>query len=504
MRTIRLFHRRMNYSSTTESRVKCEHSLAHSLRITPPTNAKISKKLEFNEELSQHNFIWIKNHISPLESWTETERLELLYKIVPEPRVHNQLKLQTQQRQYRRKMKNAIDSEIKSGNTDAAKFLQSILEADGHVSYSSIQKFSLLTMQRKKQRLKMLETYLNAHNQLQHRAPTNNIFIQEGIFKIPHRWEVGSDLVNASDYIEFTRLFLVHYFPDYEIKTIICHDDERDKNQNTGCHTHYFLSALNQKTNKFDLHKRQIQVVSEYIEKVTGVKDFFPSNSKLTRKETQDLGHYFQRMVQDFANEHLCRSKGLLVEFSTETERRSKQRKEMDQQAKLPKSQRKNNLNNYLLKRQAIQRKELASDIEAGRSELDDIKTQVAISTGENEMINELKRQNSRDISAEKKEIVQLRAEKHALEKLVQNLKDDIIRPLSQFCQSVFLGLKAKESGQSRMVESFLDNAMKDMLNLPPSMQVKAKLLLESVELRKSNLERNKTDQKSESDTFER
>ncbi|MCX8941539.1 hypothetical protein, partial [Vibrio parahaemolyticus] len=358
--------------------------------------------------------------------------------------------------------------------------------------------------QRKKQRLKMLETYLNAHNQLQHRAPTNNIFIQEGIFKIPHRWEVGSDLVNASDYIEFTRLFLVHYFPDYEIKTIICHDDERDKNQNTGCHTHYFLSALNQKTNKFDLHKRQIQVVSEYIEKVTGVKDFFPSNSKLTRKETQDLGHYFQRMVQDFANEHLCRSKRLLVEFSTETERRSKQRKEMDQQAKLPKSQRKNNLNNYLLKRQAIQRKELTSDIEAGRSELDDIKTQVAISTGENEMINELKRQNSRDISAEKKEIVQLRAEKHALEKLVQNLKDDIIRPLSQFCQSVFLGLKAKESGQSRMVESFLDNAMKDMLNLPPSMQVKAKLLLESVELRKSNLERNKTDQKSESDTFER
>lgn len=209
-------------------------------------------------------------------------------------------------------------------------------------------------------------------------------------------------------------------------------------------------------------------------------------------------------MVQDFANEHLCRSKRLLVEFSTETERRSKQRKEMDQQAKLPKSQRKNNLNNYLLKRQAIQRKELTSDIEAGRSELDDIKTQVAISTGENEMFNELKRQNSRDISAEKKEIVQLRAEKHALEKLVQNLKDDIIRPLSQFCQSVFLGLKAKESGQSRMVESFLDNAMKDMLNLPPSMQVKAKLLLESVELRKSNLERNKTDKKSENDTFER
>ncbi|TOR22803.1 hypothetical protein CGG78_23975, partial [Vibrio parahaemolyticus] len=47
-------------------------------------------------------------------------------------------------------------------------------------------------------------------------------------------------------------------------------------------------------------------------------------------------------------------------------------------------------------------------------------------------------------------------------------------------------------------------NAMRDMLNLPPSMQVKAKVLLESVELRKSNFERNKTDQKSENDTFER
>ncbi|TON36464.1 hypothetical protein CGH58_23505, partial [Vibrio parahaemolyticus] len=99
MRAIRLFHRRMNYSSTTESRVKCEHSLAHSLRIAPPTNAKISKKLEWNEELSQHNFIWINNHISPLESLTEAERLEFLYKIVPQPRIHKQLKLQTQQRQ---------------------------------------------------------------------------------------------------------------------------------------------------------------------------------------------------------------------------------------------------------------------------------------------------------------------------------------------------------------------------------------------------------------------
>lgn len=94
---------------------------------------------------------------------------------------------------------------------------------------------------------------------------------------------------------------------------------------------------------------------------------------------------------------------------------------------------------------------------------------------------------------------------KHALEKVSSKLKKMTSSVLlSKFCQSVFLGLKAKESGQARMVESFLDNAMRDMLNLPPNMQVKAKVLLESVELRKSNFERNKTDEKSENDTFER
>ena len=102
-----------------------------------------------------------------------------------------------------------------------------------------------------------------------------------------------------------------------------------------------FLSGRNSETGEFDLHKRQIQVVNEYIRKVYSVDGFFPKDSKLSREESQDFGRFFQKMVKDFANEHLFHAKALNVVFAPETEQKVRSDgKKMNREARLPKSER--------------------------------------------------------------------------------------------------------------------------------------------------------------------
>ncbi|MDE1294521.1 hypothetical protein [Vibrio aestuarianus] len=111
MKDIHHFHRRVNYTSQSVSRVKCEASLKHSLRIMvtlsdSKAKSKPTKKLEWNEELSAQNLIWCNGRLSPLDTWSEEARTDLLYQMAPTPRIRNQKGLQTQHRQYRKKNEN--------------------------------------------------------------------------------------------------------------------------------------------------------------------------------------------------------------------------------------------------------------------------------------------------------------------------------------------------------------------------------------------------------------
>ncbi|MCW1890468.1 hypothetical protein OK016_19605 [Vibrio chagasii] len=98
----------------------------------------------------------------------------------------------------------------------------------------------------------------------------------------------------SEEYIEFTRQFLAHYFPQYPIEVTIGHDDERGIDQTTGCHPHYFCQDVTVKQVEYDLHKRQIQVVNQYVHQIYSVEHFFPSNGNLTRDEAQDFGMFFK------------------------------------------------------------------------------------------------------------------------------------------------------------------------------------------------------------------
>ncbi|MFA0439484.1 hypothetical protein AB4560_06135 [Vibrio sp. 10N.222.51.C12] len=345
---IRWFHRHLNYKSTPVSRKKCEVSLRHSLRINPASDSV--KRLEWNPALTSNNLIYYRDRVLALDELDQGERQEILFDIAPEPRLRDHKKLQTHQRQYRAKIKKAIASEYKAGNIAASDFLSNILKQKERVSYSQIDRFAQLPMTRPRQRRNMLEVYLNAHNQICTRPPTENaIAVQEGIFKIPHQWQVGADIISLKEYIEFTKKFLESHYPNHAIEAIIGHDDERDESENTGLHTHYYVNAKNSKTGEYDLRKRQVEVVNAFLAKEGITEDRFPVNARLNHQQSKALGHHYQRMVQDFTNEHLLIPKGFVAEFTDDTEKASKQYQRMISQSPLPKFQKEFNFHNRRL-----------------------------------------------------------------------------------------------------------------------------------------------------------
>ncbi len=472
---IRQFCGKYNYKSQSESRLKCEASLKHSLRITSTladsqAKAKPTKKLEWNEALSANNLIWCNGKLSQLDTWSEETRMELLYRIAPVPRIHNQRKLQTQHRQYQLKMKKAITSELKKDNNEAAEFLQVVLDTDGHVSYSKIERFGKLNMQRKKQRIKMLETYLNAHNQVHRRAPTNAVYLQEGILKVPHQWQVGSDTVSLKEYIELTRKFLTHYFPQYQIEAIIGHDDERSVEQDTGCHPHYFLSGRNTETGEFDLHKRQIQVVNEYIRHVYSVDGFFPKDSKLSREESRDFGRFFQKMVKDFVNEHLFHAKGLNVAFAPETERQSERRQEMNREASLPKSERSYNYHTHQL--ELIQDKIDLTEKQHVNLVNKQKKVEQELTLLTNNAMQEQIRLSQLQVERDtvQIEVSDLKTESSRLTSLSQNLIQALVPKLVDIFKKVLLSINAKDKGVMKKQSEYLASALNSTLDLPPEL----------------------------------
>ncbi|MGR6834479.1 hypothetical protein [Aliivibrio wodanis] len=444
MKSIRFFHRRYNFTSNQKDRSSCERSLMHSLRIA--TDAKPTKQFEWNEDLSDSNLVWLNGETLQLNSLSDEHKKRLLFTTSPAPLIRDHTKLQTRQRQYRKKIKTAITAEYKNGNGTAAKFLEEVLDSLGHISYSKIDQFKTMEMSRKNQRIKMLETYLDAHNQMQSRPNLNCTFIQEGIFKIPHQWKVSNELIPLHEYVDFTVKFLTHHFPDYPIKMVIGHDDERHAQENTGAHTHYFLSAKNKITGESDLLRSQKIVVNQYIEKV-GLKDkALPVDADLSVEQRKFFGEMFQKMVFEFANQHLFKQKGLIAELAPETERRSKQRQKMNQEAKLPKSEREFNFHNLMIKKKKEQLLELNYQVTNTESRLDEKNTQLNIMLGELLMLKEEQSETQQKNSILLEQVQELRAEKQTLLITLRTFNDELMNKLTIFCTHFFYGVTYKRA----------------------------------------------------------
>ncbi|WP_348254206.1 hypothetical protein [Vibrio parahaemolyticus] len=404
-RTIRLFHRHVNFNSTSKDRKKCEKSLKHSLRIAPSSDSV--KQLEWNPELTSNNLLYragklyrINNQISDDQRW------KVLLDIAPKPKFKMHTKYQTQHRQYRKKLKDAAKAERKLGNEVSAECLERIVEEKGVIKRQHIQDIHQVGFSRYKQRIGAIRKYVIAHNKLcQYPPSANSTFVQEGIIKIPHQWNVTSDDISLREYVLATKQFLESHFPEHPIKAIVGHDDERSENEKTGLHTHYFLDGKNQKTGEYDLRKHQILVVNEYLAKTRPEDERLPVNQDLTRHQSRAFGHYWQCLVQDFMNAHLLNPKNLHAEFTDETEKKSEQYQYMIRQGKLPKSQRDFSyqtrlLENLKLEIQVLREERIgeSNQLDVIAKQVDDLSESLNTNAAELEQVERQKRQYQQEL----------------------------------------------------------------------------------------------------------
>lgn len=339
---IHLFFRTINSSSSPEDRKKCIISLMHSLRIETEQNRN-KKDIEWNSALSDKNLIWRNGEVQQLHELSSEDKNTLLEDIAPKAKLHKQKTLQ----EHRRKKKFALKSSLRSlsanGYIEAVNLLDTLLAQDiDAIDASCIERFETLKMSRKQQRVKQLREYVALHNKLYDVAPENSTYVQEGIFKIPSKWDVGTDVISLQEYINFIVKVLSRLFPYHDIKAVVAHDDERNEQENTGAHIHYFLSGRNRVTGDYDLRKAMIAVVNKYLKVFEKCSDeeLFSPDGKLEYKETQKLGHNLQQLIQVLANDALLKRKNLKAVFTSDTEKKSAQYRQMIQQSKLRKSAR--------------------------------------------------------------------------------------------------------------------------------------------------------------------
>ncbi|PTP19727.1 hypothetical protein CWO07_24560 [Vibrio splendidus] len=404
-KTIRLFHRHINFNSTSPKRKACELSLKHSLRVSPSSESV--KQLEWNPELAGNNLLFKEGKIYRLDNRiSDEQRWKVLLDIAPKPKIKNHTKYQTQHRQYRKKLLDAARAERKRGNEAGAECLERIVEEKGVIKRKHVQDIHQVGFARYKQRIGAIRKYVMAHNKLcQYPPNANSTVVQEGIFKIPHRWSVTSDVISLREYMLITKQFLESHFPEHSIKAIVGHDDERSENEKTGLHTHYFLDGLNRKTGEYDLRKRQVLVVNEYLIK-QGLKDeLLPLDEGLTRQQSRAFGHYWQRLVQDYMNDKLLNPKGLHAEFSDETEKKTEQYQYMIRQGKLPKSQRDFNhqsrvLENLKLEIQVLREERIGSShqLDTITQQVDELSESLDVRAAELEQIESQKRQYQQEL----------------------------------------------------------------------------------------------------------
>lgn len=354
MKTIRIFHSRYTYTSQDISRKKLEKSVRHSLRIADDEQ----KKMQWRDELSAQNLILFKDRIFPLNKLSEKQKENLFDELTAPPRLKNRQQHLKKRRSYKNKIKTVIKSEIAKGHKDTARLFELWLNIPDEKPIpenwlDQIDNVSL-PMTRKQQRIDLLRKYATTHNLLCDAVKnTNSAYMQEWLFKIPHRWKITTDEVPADAYINIMKQFIVEYFPDYDVPCIVAHHDEYVGSDETGSHSHVFISAKNKKTGKEDLRKTQHYQAAKFQRQFGPVPDgeLIPVDAALTYQQTVTVGSQLQQLFYSFVNKNLFAPIGIIAEFAPETERKSQQRRETNRQSRLAKGLRDYNLYNMQMER---------------------------------------------------------------------------------------------------------------------------------------------------------
>lgn len=470
MRTIRTFYRQFNINTTSAGVAKILKTLRHSLRIPSPHN---NKSIEWDEALSSGNLLWFNGNTAPMESYSLAQRQTIFDAIAPKPKVKNQSRLKEQRRQLKHKVKNAYATERKNGNDVAADILWDIFHKDVDVPISELlitRLDNMTTMARHTQKMKTLKKFARVHNQLVETRPNQNAtYLQEGIFKIPHKWNVDDSVITPEEWINFTKDCLTHFFPKYPIHALVVHCDERLKNEYTGTHCHYFLSGRDSMFGNWDILKTQIEVVNEYMRGQNKLHEargeepeaLLPENCVLTREQSAIHGERLQRMFLDHINQHLLNERGLHSEISTDEERSTPERKLMNRQASLAKSERdfnymsrqieeKQNELNHLINELTLE----AESIELIQSQKEQLISQLADidSTFQSE---KLKQQE--ELEQIRQEIRALNLEGIRLSNITKKLSGNACEQLVSIIRQAYIAVQYQHRGQRQKANDYFN-----------------------------------------------
>ncbi|MGD1335359.1 hypothetical protein ACP6H1_23350 [Vibrio harveyi] len=507
MKTIRLFYRHFNINTTRGGTAKMRKTLRHSLRIPHRDN---SKTLEWDESLSNGNLIWANGMTKHLDDYSLEERQTIFDGIIPRAKLKNESRLKDQRRQLRHKVKKMCDTERKSGNEHAAYLLEKIY-LQGHnekVPETPISHLDSLTppMARHQQKMKTVRKFARLHNQLVNAKPNvNSTYLQEGIFKIPHRWEVDDNTITPKEWLEYTKGCLKHFFPNYPIHALVVHVDERLKNELTGAHCHYFLSGQESVFGNWDLLKTQIEVVNQFIdsknrslieqkkelekqgkfeelEKLEDLEELLPENCTLTREQSAIHGERLQRMFYEHINHHFLNPKGLHAEVSSEEERETLEYKKMARQAPSAKSKREYNYESRLieeLKKERLLLEQTAADEKNEIARLVSQREQITYEITESESIFEWqKSQQQEELEQLQQGNRELRFEGIRLKNFAEKISGKVSEELSSIIRQAYIAVQYQQRGQQHKANDYFIRLTERLEN---EMDLNIKQIMQSV-----------------------
>ena len=319
-------------------------SLRHSLRIP----ASEPKKLEWFDEQSSLNLIWLpETGTTKLDDYPKEQREALLSKIADEAEAptivkNNRAELLEARTKLKNKVKSASKKEIDNGSIVA---FQNILNVKGVVDaerlLSDLDQFEI---KRKAQKLDTARKFLECHNEIE-RGPKalirkNQAVIQEAFFKFPSKNEVSG--VSPEARINLIKDFYQQVFPDYPIHFIVLHGDEDVNLKDHSDHPHIFISTKNSKTGRYDLRETQIQKVNSYLKKYRPETE--PISNTPDFLESQLLFGYLQDMFYAYTNNRLLKSTPYFAKKNEKTEGYMNTLRNINGEAKKPKSERAFNL----------------------------------------------------------------------------------------------------------------------------------------------------------------
>ncbi|MCG9752063.1 hypothetical protein L1D54_16420 [Vibrio brasiliensis] len=489
MKPIHLFFSIANFTYSSTDRKALRKSLAHSLRI-PLLQVKT---LEWRDEFAGYNLIARYGRTEKLSQFNDEEKEEILYNLLPEPRVANRNVKLKKRAESKRKLKDAIESELKRGNHDAADLMKRWLEVRDDQAIPPSWWRNLRdkppTMARLKQRMAMLTEYFDLHNELCSAEPrSNQAYLQEVVLKIPHRWKVETSNVPLEQYSKMVMAFYEEYFSDFEIPLVLTHHDERLLNVDTGAHCHVYVSTLNKKTKCRDLLKQQRIATASFQRSFGPVHstEMLPLDGKLQGWQLSISQYEFNRMFYSFVNHRFLNNLGLQAEFAHEEERRSEQRRIMNIQSTLPKSQRSFNLETMVQEEIKKERLNLAkmqallSSTEKQLEESRDALLMVQMKHAE-ELVRfdiETKQRNDKlsfldtEINAKAQELTQVKAALVLMRSQLAEVTAKVRTTIVALVEASFMRLVMKANKRPALVEKFtsmfLDNLNE---NLPGFLQ---------------------------------